>query len=112
MHNLHSFTVGAFHTVQAKLTFRHAQPGFLLTGGGGGGGGALAAHFTSFDQPRYVINGIYHSLHVATLMCGSKFLPFTRYVTRGAQQSTYPLRNFDLTAIGLPPIIHTACTMS
>ena len=32
--------------------------------------------------------------------------------TTGAQQSTYPVRNFDLTAIGLPPIIHTACTMS
>ena len=32
--------------------------------------------------------------------------------TRGAQQSTYPVRNFDLTAIGQPPIIHTACTMS
>ena len=34
--------------------------------------------------------------------------------TRGAQQSTYPVRNLDLTAIslGLPPIIHTACTMS
>ena len=32
--------------------------------------------------------------------------------TRGAQQSTYSVRNFDLTAIGLPPIIHTACIYS